>query len=401
MDHGIFVLLIQKNPPEATQIRQSLNQLGDAAFKLQRVESMPTALARIGGGGVDIVILDLSLHEDRSSDSLAGFLPVHQAAGRAPIIVLHDSQDEGLALRAMRAGAADYVLKGASSDEMNRAIRSAIELVRAQRGSRNSSGVAPRKAGGTIAFLGAKGGVGATTVALNVASVLARKSKVILVEMRPAFGTLLPYLNPHGQIRNISQLLRGETKDIGPAEVSACLWPCRTVPGLSVLFGPQVPAECEALAFNSVKRLIKALVGLADYLVLDLPACLSDANRAAAELSGRLVLVVERDPVCVQSAKSMARAMEAWESAPQPIEIVLVNRASPTCPMPLAEIETQLGFPALGVVPPGPDICLSAELAHTPLIALQPDSLLAGCLVALAEKCASDMRAVPMYLVPS
>src|SRR5580700_1107430 len=127
MDHGIFVLLIQKNPPEATQIRQSLNQLGDAAFKLQCVESMPTALARIGGGGVDIVILDLSLHEDRSSDSLAGFLPVHQAAGRAPIIVLHDSQDEGLALRAMRAGAADYVLKGASSDEMNRAIRSAIE----------------------------------------------------------------------------------------------------------------------------------------------------------------------------------------------------------------------------------------------------------------------------------
>jgi len=398
MDQGIFVLLIQKDPAEGAPIRQSLNQVEDTAFKLQCVESMPTALARIGGGGVDIILLDLSLHEDRSGDTLAGFLPVRQAALRTPIIVLYDARDEGVALRAMRAGAADYLLKGGSSDEMNRAIRSAIELVRAQRGARNSNGVAPRQTGGTIAFIGAKGGVGVTTVALNVASVLARKNKVILVEMRSAFGTLLPYLNPHGQIRNISQLLRGEAKDIGPAEASACLWPCRTVPGLSVLFGPQAPAECEALTSNSVKRLIRALAGLADYLVLDLPAYLSDANRAAAELSGRIVLVVERDPVCVQSAKSMARAMEAWEYAPQPIEIVLVNRASPTCPMALAEIETQLGFPALGVVPPEPDICLSAELAHTPLIALQPDSLVAGCLIGLAEKCASDMRTVPVSL---
>lgn len=80
-------------------------------------------------------MLDLSLHEDRSRDSLGGFLLVRRAAPRLPIIVLYDARDEGLALRAMRAGAADYLPKVGPTDEKSRAIRSAIELVRNQRGS--------------------------------------------------------------------------------------------------------------------------------------------------------------------------------------------------------------------------------------------------------------------------
>jgi pilus assembly protein CpaE len=398
-DHRAFVLLIERDPAVAASIRRLLTERGDGAYQFQCVESVPTALARIGGGGVDVIMLDLSLHEDRSRDSLAGFLPVRQAAPRVPIIVLYAAPDEGLALRAMRAGASDYLLKEGPSDELNCAIRSAIELVSNPLDSRNSAEVRSLPAGGTISFIGAKGGVGATTVALNVASVLARKSKVILAEMRPAFGTLLPYLKPAGKIRNISQLLRAESTEISSAEAAACLWPCKTVPGLRVLFGPQAAGECGELLPGDVKRLIRTLAAMADYLVLDLPAGLSDANRAAAEVSGRLILVVERDPVCVQSAKLMAQAMEAWEGTPQPMEMILVNRASPHCPMPLPEIETQLGFSALGVVPPEPDICLSAELAHMPVIALQPDSLVADSLISLAEKCASDLRTVPMDLI--
>jgi Flp pilus assembly CpaE family ATPase len=92
----------------------------------------------------------------------------------------------------------------------------------------------------------------------------------------------------------------------------------------------------------------------------------------------------------------MARAIETWKGSPQPLEMILVNRAAPVCPMSLEEIETQLGFPALGVVPPEPDICLAAEIAHIPLIALRPDSVVAGSLETLAKQCASDMRTVSM-----
>jgi MinD-like ATPase involved in chromosome partitioning or flagellar assembly/ActR/RegA family two-component response regulator len=394
-DNNIFVLLIQNNPAEAGLIRRALARHGDGVFKLQCVETLPTALARMGGGGVDIVMLDLSMHTDRSNDGLAGFQQVHQAAPQVPIIVLYDPHDEGLALRAMCAGAADYLLKEGCSEGISLVIRSAIELGRKQFEPGKPS-VGLRQTGGVISFIGAKGGVGTTTVALNVASVLAKRSKVILVEMRPVFGTLVPYLKPYGQIRNLSHLLRSESAEIAPMDATACLWPCKNVPGLSVLFGPQSAAEGGELLPDRVKKLIRVLAGLANYVVLDLPASLSDANRAAAQVSGRLVLVVERDPVCAQAAQSMARAMEGWEGAPQPIEIILVNRASLSTPMPLAEIEALLGFPALGVVPPGPDVCHSAQRAHAPVVAVQPDSLVADSLIALAEKCASYMRTVPM-----
>jgi pilus assembly protein CpaE len=397
MDHAnIFVLLIQKDSTETALIRQSLAQPGECGFTLQSVETMPTALARIGGGGIDVIIQDLSLDDGRSSDSLGDFLAVRQAAARVPVIVLYEAHDAALALKAMRAGAADCLPKRGSSGAIDRAIRSAIASVRKHPAPRNVKLVPPRPAGGTISFIGAKGGVGATTVALNVASALAQSSTAILVEMTPAFGTLLPNLRPHGQIRTISYLLRTGAADIAPEEASACLWPCKAVPGLSVLFGPQTAAECREVTPYDAQRLIRALVPLADYVVLDLPACLSDANRAAAEVSSRLILVAERDPVCVESAKLMARAIEAWEGSPQPIEMILVNRAAPVCPMSLQEIETQLGFPALGVVPPEPDVCLAAEIAHTPLIAFRPDSLVAGNLIALAKQCASDMRTVSM-----
>ena len=393
--HDPFILLIERDPAEAALIRQSLARRGAGGFQLQCVAGMSIALARIAGGGVDVILLDLSFGDGRSSDTLAGFLPVQRAAPRVPIIVLYDASDEGLALQAMRAGAADCLLKEDSGEAMNRAIRAAVEFVRRKPGSRNSIGFGSRPEGGTIAFIGAKGGVGATTVALNVASVLARDSKVILAELRPAFGTLLAYLKPYGQVRNISHLLRTEAAEIEPTEAGACLWPCKNVPGLSVLFGPQRPAECGDLAPGRVKSLVKLLAGLADYVVLDLPSWLSDANRAAAEVSSSLVLVVERDPLCVQSAKLMAQAIGEWDGTPQPIGMILVNRAAPNCPMPLPEIETLLGFPALGVVPPEPDICLGAELAHTPLIAFQPDSFVADSLVTLAEKCASDLGIFP------
>jgi pilus assembly protein CpaE len=393
---GIFVLLIQKDSAAAAAIRQSSIPPGELRLTVQCVETVPTALARIGGGGIDVIILDLSLDNGNSSESLGDFLAVRQAAARVPVIVLYAPHDEALALKAMRAGAVDCLPKEGAGGAIDRAIHSAAARAQKPPARRNVKLVPPRPAGGTISFIGAKGGVGATTVALNVASALAQSSKVILVEMTPAFGTLLPHLQPHGQVRTISYLLRTEAADIAPEEASGCLWPCKAVPGLSVLFGPQTAAECREVTPYDAQRLIRALVPLADYLVLDLPAWLSDANRAAAEVSSRLILVAERDPVCVQSAKRMARAIETWEGSPQPIEMILVSRAAPVCPMSLQEIEAQLGFPALGVVPPEPDVCLAAEIAHTPLIAFRPDSLVAGNLIALAKQCASDMRAVHM-----
>lgn len=298
-------------------------------------------------------------------------------------------------LRQLRAGAADYLLNERTSENMSVVIRSALELGQTHPGPRNPVG-APRNSTGILSFLGAKGGVGTTTVALNVAAVLARRCRVILVEMQPDFGSLLAYLRPYGQIRNTASLMRADAPEMGAAEAAASLWPCKNVPGLSILFGPHLATDCGELDANRVRSALAVLAGLADYLILDLPPSLAGSNRAATASSGRLILVMERDPVCLSSATLMARAVESWVGTPQPLQTVVVNRASVSCPIPLAEIEAQLGFPALGVVAPGPDLCLAAQHAHVPLVLFQPESLIAGSLVDIAGKCSSFITTAHM-----
>lgn len=386
MDKNIFVLLIQDDAAGAEWVRQALHPHEDGAFRLQRVERLPTAVARIAGGDVDVVLLDLALSDVAGGDRLDGFLRVRREAPRARIVVLCGAGDEGLALRAMRGGAADYVIKEQGDGGLGRAIRSAMAAA--------PGPIEPmvtketRKTGAILALLGAKGGVGTTTVALNVASALAQRNQVILVEMQPAFGSLSQYFQPERLTRNLSHLLQAEPAVLGAAQAETCLWRYQRIPGLRVLFAPQTAAECGEIGPDHAKAIPRALAELADFVVADLPASLSDANRAVVENCGILAQVVERDPVCVQSAKRMARAMESWRVATKPSGTVVVNRTSLTFPMSLPEIDAQLGCLALGVIPPEPDLCLCAQNARMPLVTFLPDSPLAGSLTALAERLA-------------
>jgi pilus assembly protein CpaE len=375
----MLALLIQEASADAGFIGEALAQDKDRPVRLQCVERMSTALARIAGGGVDLVLLDMSAGKAQESgmDSLQQLL---RGAPQVPTIVVCGADNQALALKAMRAGATDYVIREQIGAGLCRVLHSAIEP------ARNALPPTPLKRtnNGIIAFVGAKGGVGNTTVALNVACTLARRSTVILVEMRPTFGTLMPYLQPHGLTRNLSHLLKPDLCETGPTQAGACLWAYKNVPGLSVLFAPQTAAECAEIEPGQAKAIIESLARLANYVIVDLPASLSKANRAVIEHSGSMVLVVERDPVCVQSARLMARAIESWNTVPR-IGAVIVNRASVSCPMPLPEINTLLGCQVLGMIPPGPDLCLSAQKACAPLVAHHPESLVAGSLSTLAE----------------
>jgi len=109
---------------------------------------------------VDLVLLDLSCGPaSKSDDRLEDFLQLHRETPSTPIVVLCSAQHEGVALRAMRAGAADYVIKETGGDSLGRAIPAAIGL--------RANAEPSRRAGKVITLVGAKGGAGTTTVALN------------------------------------------------------------------------------------------------------------------------------------------------------------------------------------------------------------------------------------------
>jgi Flp pilus assembly CpaE family ATPase len=136
---------------------------------------------------------------------------------------------------------------------------------------------------------------------------------------------------------------------------------------------------------EDARSIIGVLKTLADYVVVDLPVSLSDTNRAVIEDAGLLTLVVERDPICVQSARQILQAMDHWTAAAVSMGAVIVNRSALVSPLPMPEITAVLPVPIFGVIPPAPDLCATAQNAHVPLVVFDAESLPAISLFDLSK----------------
>ena len=237
MDQDPTVLLIDEDPAAIDSIRRVLG--GEASrFKLRRVADVATALARIRGGGIDMVLMNLPVVGTSGDNRLAPLLELKAKALSVPVVVLCSSADENLAEAAMKEGAADYLLREAFDRDLLRVLRSvAVKtgLVSATPRPLTPSG----KGGKIVAFMGSNGGVGATTAALNVAAALAPRRRVILVELHSELGSLPFYFHPHRSIKDIGDLLHASPRaeEIPLGEMESCLWPVKHLPGLKVLYG--------------------------------------------------------------------------------------------------------------------------------------------------------------------
>jgi anti-anti-sigma factor len=112
------VLLIEDSPTQAHQFGAMLEGSGFAVEHAARLED---GLRRLARGGIDIVLLDLSLPDSSGIDT---FLAARTAAPGVPIVVLTGLDDEVIAATALQRGAQDYLVKGeVNQDWLCRAIR--------------------------------------------------------------------------------------------------------------------------------------------------------------------------------------------------------------------------------------------------------------------------------------
>ena len=126
------VLLIEDNATDARLIQEALSDVIGAPFHLECVTRLSMGVERLAKGGVDVILLDLTLPD---SWGLETFVKVHDVAPGLPIIVLTGLQDEAVAMEAVQRGAQDYLNKAHVITEgavLVRAIRYAIERKRAE-----------------------------------------------------------------------------------------------------------------------------------------------------------------------------------------------------------------------------------------------------------------------------
>src|SRR5271170_7169728 len=126
---GIRVLLVEDNPGDARLFTELLRNAGASHLKMVQVDRLAAALDRLNRDSFDVMLLDLSLPD---ADGLDTLIRAHREAPRIPIVVLTGHDDEALAVRAVRAGAQDYLVKGrVDGDLLVRSIRYASERGRA------------------------------------------------------------------------------------------------------------------------------------------------------------------------------------------------------------------------------------------------------------------------------
>lgn len=129
-DKHIKVLLIEDNSGDARLIKEMLAKARGVNFDLECTNRLSPGLKRIGVGGIDVILSDLSLPDSQGLDT---FAEVHARAPSLPIVVLSSLDDEELAVKAVQEGAQDYLVKGhVDSNLLVRSIRYAVERKQAE-----------------------------------------------------------------------------------------------------------------------------------------------------------------------------------------------------------------------------------------------------------------------------
>jgi sigma-B regulation protein RsbU (phosphoserine phosphatase) len=126
-DHPIRALLVEDNAGDARLIREMLREsrAGQPVVELTHVDRLAAGLEHLATDEADVVLLDLTLPDSRGFDT---FARTHAAAPDVPIVVLSGLDDEDTAVRAVHAGAQDYLVKGRVDGALLvRAMRYAIE----------------------------------------------------------------------------------------------------------------------------------------------------------------------------------------------------------------------------------------------------------------------------------
>jgi DNA-binding response OmpR family regulator len=103
------ILLIEDNEDDTQLIADELAAIGAHTIQLAKADQLAKGLQRLKEGDIDVVLLDLSLPDSKGLETVER---VRSHSPGVPIIVLTGSNDVKLAVQAIKAGAADYLVKG-------------------------------------------------------------------------------------------------------------------------------------------------------------------------------------------------------------------------------------------------------------------------------------------------
>jgi pilus assembly protein CpaE len=296
----------------------------------------------------DVLLMDLRGQVGLPPE-LATFKRRHKGTG---VVIIASQLDPGLMLEAMRAGVTEWVTDPLSMPE----LKAAIERVVGQH--------TPTEAPGQVfAFMGTKGGVGATTVAVNVAAAMASEpdSQVIMADLHIAnYGDAALLFGAEPRFSVVDAIENSHRLD----EAFLDTLVVRAKPGIDLLASPERPSSSHADALQ-IRGLIEVLAKNYKAVILDVPH--SDMSLLDAfEPATAIVLVVNQELPTVRRATKIAGLLRQ-RYGKERLSLV-VTRYDARAEIGQDDIERVVGLPVWAMLPSDYRLAISAANVGRPLV---------------------------------
>jgi len=297
------------------------------------------------------------------------------------VFLLSSNTEQDILLRALRSGAKEFFPLPVNDIE----VKQALERFKQRRRSAGISSE-PAKAGKIITVVGSKGGVGATTLAVNLAVGLTKRKpqSVALMDLNSVFGDIPVFMalkSSHhlGEIAsNIDRLDPAFLTD----HMSKHSTGVHVLPSQSYLNGnrPITPEGIDAL--------IDLMQRMYDVIVIDSGQSLSQANLRAIEASDHVLLVSLLSLPCLSNANKIIHSFRNVGFTGEERVKVVVNRYMKSSSLTLEDAERSAGLKVFWTIPNDYQTTMSAINSGRTLSQIASKAAVTKCIEDLAERLA-------------
>ncbi len=370
------ILIVDDDPNALRLIGYALQRQG---YQVSVAQDGEEALDKAQNEKPNLVILDVMMPTMDGYEVLRR-LRAASATARVPVILFTAKSQVDDKIAGFEAGADDYLTKPVTPAELTARVRAL--LLRAS----YTAPVTPKAK--VVGFLGAKGGVGTTSVALNVAVALSQQgTQVALIECQPYTGTIAREMGLRPRC-TLAELGEKEAREVDQTAVERCVTQHHT--GVRVIPAPVEPATgIQPLSPAHAEALAKHLDGLGEMVILDLGSQISPSVRQLLARCDHVVLVSEATEISLhltQALLQQEKEGEALGTRPEALfHVVVVNRVRTAVALTRPEIEEMLDRELLAFITPAPEMFRQGAQEGRPAILVQPDGVHAGIFRQMAE----------------
>ena len=331
----------------------------------------------------DLILLDVMM-PDMDGYEVTRRLRQNPSTLQTPILMFTAKTQLDDKVIGFEVGANDYLTKPAHPSELQARVKTLLARVNSK--NTGTGSLKDLNRAYVIGVLGARGGLGTTTMAVNLGAGLHSRTKaeVVVAEMLPGQGTLALDVGVTHSKGLVDLLSLTKLSDITRDSVREALVPHPS--GLKLLLASDRPRDMYLINQSAnYETLVKKLAGVARFVILDLGVGIQPFAEKILPLCNEVLVILEGVPNTITHTKALIDDIAALGTPKKNIKVVLNNRIRSETQLPSSQVQAQLGHEILSTLTPAPELFVQATRMQTPAILCQPDSLTTRQIAKLVE----------------